>query len=90
MNPANTDLDESPQTKMEFSCPNGFGYGAICQLSCSDGNPVHGPTEISCQKNNTDTGYWWYGNVKPYCDGEVYHIKLIYTFLRNSLMTNDS
>ena len=70
LNPATTDLDESSQKKMEFSCPDGFAYGAKCQLSCSDGNPVQGAKEISCDKNSTNIGFWWYGNAKPYCDSE--------------------
>ncbi|XP_005107934.2 sushi, von Willebrand factor type A, EGF and pentraxin domain-containing protein 1 [Aplysia californica] len=67
--PENTDLDDSADRRMQFSCPDGHVYGAKCDVSCSDGNPVQGVDEITCeQQNRTDVGYWWYGNIKPYCD----------------------
>ncbi|XP_059140117.1 uncharacterized protein LOC131928191 [Physella acuta] len=71
-NPAYSGLEENGTSLMVFNCPQGYVYGATCNITCSNGNAVTGSPSIFCRKNETlpGTGYWDYGNAKPVCDSK--------------------
>ncbi|XP_059141737.1 uncharacterized protein LOC131929503 isoform X2 [Physella acuta] len=71
-NPAFIGLEENGTSLMVFNCPQGYVYGATCNITCSNGNAVVGSPGIFCRKNETlpGTGYWDYGNAKPVCDSK--------------------
>ncbi|XP_048736999.2 sushi, von Willebrand factor type A, EGF and pentraxin domain-containing protein 1-like isoform X2 [Ostrea edulis] len=53
-----------------YQCPDGYSYGATCQLQCMGSFPLIGNDTITCERNDSyapPRGYWEMGESQPYC-----------------------
>ncbi|XP_067655539.1 sushi, von Willebrand factor type A, EGF and pentraxin domain-containing protein 1-like isoform X1 [Haliotis asinina] len=63
---------QDPIDKLKYDCPDGYGHGFICSLSCNSGYPLQGPDSIVCQKDAnvfppTASWKWAEDAFKPFC-----------------------
>ncbi|XP_046560531.1 uncharacterized protein LOC124269544 [Haliotis rubra] len=63
---------QDPIDKLKYDCPDGYGHGFICSLSCNSGYPLQGPDSILCQKDANvfpPTASWTWASdaFKPFC-----------------------
>ncbi|XP_059143930.1 uncharacterized protein LOC131931220 [Physella acuta] len=63
------DPNTSADGQLVYNCSDGFVYGAVCSVTCSNGSLPHGASNIRCEKiPGYDQVQWtWAGNVGPYC-----------------------
>lgn len=53
---------------LTFDCPDGYGYGSSCSLSCMGSFPLVGNDVITCERNNDSMAtYWDVGSETSYC-----------------------
>ncbi|XP_056020426.1 LOW QUALITY PROTEIN: sushi, von Willebrand factor type A, EGF and pentraxin domain-containing protein 1-like [Ostrea edulis] len=53
-----------------YQCPDGYSYGATCQLQCMGSFPLIGNDTITCERNDSyvpPRGYWEMGGTEPFC-----------------------
>ncbi|XP_059171308.1 sushi, von Willebrand factor type A, EGF and pentraxin domain-containing protein 1-like isoform X2 [Physella acuta] len=63
-------IDTSGKNLIRYNCSDQYVFGSSCDLSCMNGNPITGPTQIRCEKVDGNNSVQWKmeGNSRPICD----------------------
>ncbi|XP_078337815.1 uncharacterized protein LOC111100868 [Crassostrea virginica] len=58
-----------PKPFQTVACPNGTGYGSMCNITCEEGTKMHGPDVVICERKDEDMfGHWTWGENQTYCE----------------------
>lgn len=72
-----------------YQCPDGYSYGATCQLQCMGSFPLIGNDTITCERNDSyapPRGYWEMGESQPYCSSTNHTKKNYFTCFIDSAL----
>ncbi|XP_059171315.1 sushi, von Willebrand factor type A, EGF and pentraxin domain-containing protein 1-like [Physella acuta] len=63
-------IDTSGKNLIGYNCSDQYVFGSSCDLSCMNGNPITGPTQIRCGKVDGNNSVQWKmeGNSRPICE----------------------